>query len=205
VDGAESARGIAGVADVFLRARAGSQTVFPRNNVEKCGNVITVLDDRKSAVEAARRAIGEIVVRLEPLDARTDEFLFRAGTDAFRLARTENMEAVAVMPGWTGDASRFRPGTALLVQPLPSLIGETAADWHGMTLLEAVDRSLRMGALRWGAGEGTDSLLLGSAFWKALLRGSLQGALYLVDSIHAAARQARLAEYLRQACGSIAL
>lgn len=204
VDGEESARGIPGVAEVFLRARPGSQVVFPRNNVEKCGNVITVLDDRASAIEAARRAISEIVVRLEPLDPRTDEFLFHVGINAFSLARTENVEALAAMPGWTGELSHLRPGTTLMVQPLPSLAREAGLDWHGMTLLEAVDRSLKMGALCWGAGEGTDALVLGSVFWKALLRGSLQGVLYLVDSLHAASRHARLAQYLRLICGSSA-
>ena len=59
VGGVERARGIAGVTDVFLRTGPGSPVVFPRNNVEKCGNVITVHDDgprrsRRRARQSAR-------------------------------------------------------------------------------------------------------------------------------------------------------
>lgn len=201
IDGEDRSRRIPGVAEVFLRTGPGGRVVFPRNNVEKCGNVITACDTRPAAVEAARRAIGEISVRLEPLDADSDEFLFGIGTDAFTLGRSDNQAAIAAMPAWQGEASRVGPGSTLLVMSLPSLALETCEDWHGMDLREVVDRSLRACTMRWETGPLAGGLALGRLFWQALLRGSAQGALYLADSLREAARQGGLAEYLRRICG----
>jgi hypothetical protein len=202
VDGGDRARRIPGVAEVFMRTGPGGRVVFPRNNVEKCGNVITACDTRPAAVEAAQRAIGEICLRLEPLDAHSDEFLFGIGTDAFTLGRADNKGAVASMPAWQGEASRVGTDPTLLVMPLPSLALEACEDWHGMNLQEAVDRSLRVCAMRWATGLfARGGLVLGSLFWRVLLRGSTQGALYLADSLRAAARQGGLGEYLRRICG----
>ncbi|HTP59170.1 MAG TPA: ATP-grasp domain-containing protein, partial [Spirochaetia bacterium] len=87
VIGAEEARRIAGVAEVFMRTSGGDTVVFPANNVEKCGNILAVGTTREAAVETARAALGRISIRLEPLQEATTRYLFRlSGNDAFEVS-----------------------------------------------------------------------------------------------------------------------
>lgn len=198
VEGVDGARAAAGVSEVFLRTGPGAEAVFPRNNVEKCGNVITVAETRADAVEAARRAIAGIVVRLEPLEERTEEFLRGAGPTAFALAHAENLAALECMPAWQGGLQKAAEGARWTVLPLPSLDSETCVDWHGLQIQEAAARGLAALGAQWAGAAPADGVVLGRVFWNALLRGSLQGALYLADSLRAAAERGRLAEYLRR-------
>ena len=196
VEGLEGARATPGVSEVFLRTGAGAATVFPRNNVEKCGNVITVAETRGQAIEAACRALAAIVVRLEPLEESTEEFLRGRGHDAFTLADAENLAALHGMPALQGDPREAAGSGSWSVLPLPSLGRESCIDWHGLPLQEATDRGLEALGAQW-AGAGSDGgLVLGKVFWNALLRGSLQGAIYLADSLRAAEARGGLAEYL---------
>ncbi|MBR1912454.1 MAG: ATP-grasp domain-containing protein [Treponema sp.] len=63
------------VKNVLPRSCKGSEIDFPRNNVEKCGNVISVSDSYDLAVLAAEHAVSSIVMRLEPHVSATDDFL----------------------------------------------------------------------------------------------------------------------------------
>ncbi|MCR5762570.1 MAG: ATP-grasp domain-containing protein [Treponema sp.] len=63
------------VKNIFPRVTKNDSVDFPRNNVEKCGNVITVSEDYGLAVHAAENAVSSIVIRLEPNIASTDDFL----------------------------------------------------------------------------------------------------------------------------------
>jgi hypothetical protein len=199
VEGVERARATRGVAEVFLRTAAGAAVVFPRNNVEKCGNVITVAETREEAVEAARRALASVVVRLEPLQERTEEFLRGAGPAAFSLERAQNRAALAGMPAWEGQARDAGEGGRWAVRALPALESETCADWHGLAIQEAAARGLQALGARWAGAASDGGLVLGRVFWDALLRGSLQAVIYLADSLRASAARGGLAEYLRRA------
>ena len=53
----------------------GSSIDFPRNNVQKCGNVISVNADYQKAVESAQKAISSIILTLKPNQPSTDDFL----------------------------------------------------------------------------------------------------------------------------------
>ena len=52
------------VFDVLPRATVsiGSKVNFPRNNVEKCGNIIAVSHDRNMAIKAAEDAVSNVYV-----------------------------------------------------------------------------------------------------------------------------------------------
>ena len=78
--GVEEAKRVPGVSDVFLRTAEGQRVVFPTNNVEKCGNVISVGETREEAERSARRGIAAIHLYLKPLVAETTTHLFRART-----------------------------------------------------------------------------------------------------------------------------
>jgi biotin carboxylase len=201
VRGADRARAVEGVTDVFLRARPGAATVFPRNNVEKSGNVITVHEDRTGAVDAARSAISCISVRLDPLDGRTDGFLFGEGTDAFAASAAAFAARIAELPAWTGDPSLLLPADEIALIPMPGWEDLREEDWHGAGFAEALRLSLAECGVRLSAAPGGVGFALGRPFWKAFLRGSRQGALYLADSVRAAAGEGRLGEYLGRVCG----
>ena len=75
VSGLEAACAVPFVKDVFPRAGAGDTVVFPQNNVEKCGNVLSAAPSRREAVQASETACRKIVLRLKPHVAETDAFL----------------------------------------------------------------------------------------------------------------------------------
>ncbi|NIZ41081.1 ATP-grasp domain-containing protein [Entomospira entomophila] len=72
----EDARMIDGVQEIFLRAKVGDTVVFPKNNVEKAGNIIAVADNYRGASEIAESARKIIFLRLEADNAVTRDFLF---------------------------------------------------------------------------------------------------------------------------------
>ena len=75
VSGLEAARAAPFVKDVFPRAGAGDTVVFPQNNVEKCGNVLSAAPSRREAAQASEAACRKIVLRLKPHVAETEAFL----------------------------------------------------------------------------------------------------------------------------------
>lgn len=83
VSGIEEARRRPGIRNVFMRVADGAAVVFPRNNVEKCGNVISVAAAREEAVRAAEEAARSILIRLEPHNRETDAFLAMPCDTAF--------------------------------------------------------------------------------------------------------------------------
>lgn len=82
VSGLEAARAAPFVKDVFPRAGVGDTVVFPQNNVEKCGNVLSAAPSRAEAVQASEEACRKIVLRLTPHVAETDAFLANLHTAA---------------------------------------------------------------------------------------------------------------------------
>ena len=75
VSGLKAARAAPFVKDVFPRAGVGDTVVFPQNNVEKCGNVLSAAPSRLEAVQASEAACRRIVLRLTPHTAQTEAFL----------------------------------------------------------------------------------------------------------------------------------
>jgi biotin carboxylase len=75
VTGVDEAARMPGVRNVFMRVAPGDRVTFPRNNVEKCGNVISAARDRGEAVKAALTAANRILIRLEPGNEETEAFL----------------------------------------------------------------------------------------------------------------------------------
>lgn len=75
--GLADAQQIAYVKNVFVRMQEGAAVRFPRNNVEKCGNVLSQAPTRAQAIAAAETACRCIVLRLVPAHPATDAFLAR--------------------------------------------------------------------------------------------------------------------------------
>ena len=221
VSGLEDARAAPFVKDVFPRVGVGDTVVFPQNNVEKCGNVLSAAPSRREAVQASEAACRKIVLRLKPHVAETDAFLTELHSPAEQqtfppnfLQFTEPLadaEAVAKVAaevltaapaadskgqrsgGFSAvssaffdrllaDASYEEKGVFFLPDFLAAVL-DSARDLQGRTLRELLRQSL-------DEEPGLASILCVSksadsqrknGYWKALIRGGLQGLLYWYD------------------------
>ena len=73
--GYEDVKQISEIKDLLPRTKVGDVVNFPTNNVEKCGNVISLSENREKAISMAENAISKIVVRLEKNNPATQQFL----------------------------------------------------------------------------------------------------------------------------------
>jgi hypothetical protein len=172
------------VKNIFLRASPGSKLVFPSNNVEKCGNVISQAPTRAEAVAAAEAAARSLRVRLAPDDPDTEAFLrgeWRSEPNwpplAF-VAEGEAARALAALPEYLESSGE-------LVAPFSLASDINGRDWTGRLFAESADLALALERER-GAppprGEGAARPLPCGRFWRALARGGLQAALYVLDT-----------------------
>jgi len=166
------------VFDILPRATVslGSKVDFPRNNVQKCGNVICVSHNREIAVKAAEDAVSNIFITLKSSDPLTEKFLqqkFEADEDkfppsAFPSVKEDDIESI------TG----FIPENEKVKNNLPEVLKKSEykdiRDWNYNTLIQTAEK---FDILR-PKHKTLDSKL----FWKALVRGGIQAAVYISDS-----------------------
>lgn len=181
------------VKNLFYRIAAGDAVVFPSNNVEKCGNVISQAPDRDAAVKAAEDACRSILIRLKPRDAATDAFL--AGED--RISNPDGTswppdafavedslaDAAASLPDRADIRERQGEPARVAYAPLPGIHDCLVRDWQGRTLRESLSIVEKLTGV--GPDDGRADIVLGKRFWKALFRGGYQGAVYAVDTARA--------------------
>ncbi len=186
VIGAVEAQRLPFIKDVFLRVAPGDMTVFPSNNVEKCGNVISQAGERSEAVRAAESAVGCILIRLAPAKEATEAFLRGEGSlcglggaawppSAYRLPRSLEHIIDAMPESLKGDEA----GGPLVVLPLEGAEALGELDWAGRSLARSASLALELGGARYGHNGGR---ILGSRFWRALARGGAQAGLYVLDT-----------------------
>jgi hypothetical protein len=125
-----------------------------------------------------------VFIRLRPGERVTETFLFHRvpahAPDAFTLARRENRQALDALLG--GPPIRdAAPAGRLCIRPLPSPAAETATDWHGGTLAEALERLVDLTGVAIGSRDGCVDV--SGPVWTALLRGGAQGAVWAVDTL----------------------
>lgn len=185
VSGLEAARATPFVRDLFPRSFEGDSVVFPRNNVEKCGNVLAVADTREAAVEAAERACREIVLRLEPRRAETDAFIDETLKNpglfppaAFACSPVSGPLGGYVTLRIPDNREVFLP--AQLVPP-----GKTLRDWQGRTVQEALAQALDLEPSMEESLSPASSVeaSLRDRYWKGFMAAGIQGLLYVHDSI----------------------
>ncbi len=172
--GLEEVKSIYGVRDVLPRSKVGDEVDFPRNNVEKCGNVIAVALTSDSAYRAADDAVSSITLRLEPNNPKTDEFLSGIVCDdesgfppsAFTLSPMTKVSFFADVP----EDSRTVDLIPEVLQPL----ADSVKDWNHCTLRKTLEKFDKICPVH--------KRLDGTKFWSAVLRGGIQGALYVADS-----------------------
>lgn len=181
ISGLEKASRIPCIKDVFPCRKEGDALVFPHNNVEKCGNVISQSADYAEAVAAAEESVAAITVRLEPNNARTDEFLSQL---AHELPEQFPPDAYSFTPQQFAKLMDLCGDTIVPADKSPrecfderltcALFAEDRRDWNHISIDCAVERFDEL------CHEHPAFAL--SDFVRCLVRGGLQGILYLADS-----------------------
>lgn len=179
VIGLKSASRIEGVRDVLPRVGEENTVTFPHNNVEKGGNVIAVCDTRAQAEDAAYKAIRGITLRLQAHNSATDAFLSGVGEEgedgfpppAFADALAAYKEAPLSVDTLLLAGDKLSDAVPPVIAPFV----ETCTDWNHLSLQQAIARFDKLCPEH--GDVNADSL------WRALLQGSIQGALYVADSV----------------------
>ncbi len=194
VIGTEEAERAPFVKKLFLRVGPGDRVVFPTNNVEKCGNLISQAPTRRQAVESAEAAAARIAILLKPSAAETASFLFAGdggwpppAYDLSGAAQASDPRALdvatrlAALPLYLSGGGRAGIG----VLPLAGIEELDVRDWQGRGPREALARIYELGPLEPAGSRvsGEYHLLLGRLFWDAFLRASIQGAVWLAESV----------------------
>ncbi|MBR5402577.1 MAG: ATP-grasp domain-containing protein [Treponema sp.] len=168
------------VFDVLPRAtvKIGSDVDFPRNNVEKCGNIIAVSHDRESAIKAAQDAVSNTFITLKPNNKKTDDFL-----NAVEQSDEEAFPPYAFV--------KLNDEQLKILESLaPVLSGAKAADnipdfLKSKEFLELTDwnyNTIYTTARKFDILRPKHPELNSKDFWCAVMRGGIQGAVYYSDS-----------------------
>lgn len=169
--GLDDVKGIYGIRDILPRSKEGDEVDFPRNNVEKCGNIIAVALNSDSAYESAQNAISSITLRLEPNNEKTENFL--SGISEI----DENGFPKSAFDFSIDFITQKIPENANVFDYIPESLKselETQKDWNYCTLKKTIEKFNQICP--------THKELDGKRFWKAIIRGGIQGALYVADS-----------------------
>ncbi|MDR1249838.1 MAG: ATP-grasp domain-containing protein [Treponema sp.] len=193
IHGLEQAHSTEHVKNVFLRVEAGSAVRFPENNVSKCGNAISAAPDRAAAAEAAEKSARTILIRLAIGQRDTDEFLESSGEDgafppsAYALQPEMRLLLEALPDSPRPEAPPDRETLSRLgVYPFPEFAESALRDFAGRTPGETLEAIRIITALPLPImdkdREGSPGIL-GRPFWRSLIRGGYQGAVYYLDTL----------------------
>lgn len=167
------------VCDVLPRSVcvAGEKVSFPRNNVEKCGNIISLSHNREVAVSAGENAVSNIFISLKPNNPVTDEFLCgKSLADEegfppnafFELSADEEDSICGIIPK-NEKAEKYIP------EVLKKSDYKNIRDWNYNTIEQTVKK---FDLLRKNHPE-----LDAKKFFKCILKAGIQGAVYYSDSV----------------------
>jgi biotin carboxylase len=208
ISGTDAARSRPFVKDLFFRIACGDRVDFPRNNVSKCGNILSAAPDRASAVEAAESAARCILIRLDPANPETGEFLSNMGMgngeqgtgnrergtgfppDAYPLG-PELKAALAALPDTRIEGQREN----LQIISFPAFQASGLKDYAGRSVAESLEVVRELSGLKLPefyvenaikppeSSDNNRNNFLGKEFWSALIRGGYQGAVYYIEQL----------------------
>ncbi|UTY34919.1 ATP-grasp domain-containing protein [Treponema putidum] len=196
--GLEEARNTKNVKDVLPRLFEKDETVFPKNNVEKCGNVLSSAESYDEAVKASMEAVQKIFLRLERANDKTNLFFENTNLSIavqgnyppnfFKFPEDNSTEGIK---NKTFDEllknSILAEEDGILYPSFFKDFLDKAFDVHGLSIREAIKHAFsleprlkeKMLSLQ-NIGEPLNSDLV--LWWKYFIRGSLQGLIYYLDT-----------------------
>ena len=166
------------VFDILPRATVslGSDVEFPRNNVEKCGNVIAVSHFREAAIQSAQDAVSNVFITLESNNPKTESFLngecdeTEKGFPPYAFGRLSESQLESI----TGSIPASKKTEDFIPEVLKSTEYINRLDWNYNTILQTVRKFDLLRAKH--------PALDARKFWSCLMRGGLQGAVYDSDT-----------------------
>ena len=167
------------VRDILPRATVtlGGTVNFPRNNVEKCGNVIASGCDRAAVIRAAENAVSDVFITLRANDPRTEGFL-HGGSEPYEEGfPPPAFGAVpqSALASVTGEIPACKKTEDFIPEVLKTSEYINRRDWNYNTILQT--------AQKFDMLRPSHPSLDARSFWTAVLRGGLQGAVYFSDCL----------------------
>ena len=183
------------IKDVFINIRKNDRVVFPRNNVEKCGNIITASENRDNAVNAAERGCRDIIIRLECCDRETGDFLLKGKEewipDAFLIEDKDNIKAVYSMEN-IKTAENYDENKKTAVEMIPFPGNEHSVDWLGRAFDESLEKIFELTGAETVKPEAEYNAVLGAVFWKAFKAGGIQGGIWIIETAEKYLKEGKL-------------
>lgn len=167
------------VFDTLPRATVnlGTKVDFPRNNVEKCGNIIAVSHNHEIAQQSAEDAVSNIFITLKPNTPETENYL--SGNtledeeafppDAFGKLTEEQLNQ---LPEFIEKDSKV---SAVIPEFLKTSEYKDLVDWNYNTIAKT--------AAKFDVLRAKHPAIPAARFWKAVMRGGIQAAVYVSDSV----------------------
>jgi len=194
------------VNDFFMLKKEGDKVTFPENNVTKCGNILASASDRQTAINTAESAARDVLIRLDPADKKTKEFLNKSshrGTKARRNPSGKSnylfppnafeltyelkraLEQIKEYDNKSSVPLRLCENSSPMIFPFTALVNSGLRDYMGRTVSEVLEavRLLTGFSLPEAKKNAENRIILGRSFWAALIRGSYQGAVYYIDTL----------------------
>ena len=196
--GLEEARSTKNVKDVLPRLFEKDETVFPKNNVEKCGNVLSSAESYDEAVKASMEAVQKIFLRLERANNKTNLFFEKTNPSIavqgnyppnfFKFPEDDSTEKIK---NKTFDEllknSILTEEDEILYPSFFKDFLDSAFDVHGLSIRKAIKQAFflepklkeKMFSLQTIGEPLNPNLVL---WWKYFIRGSRQGLIYYLDT-----------------------
>lgn len=169
------------IKNIFPRSGIGDEVNFPRNNVEKCGNVISVAEDRETAVSACENFIKNITIELEKDNPLTENFLegkrSRYEKEFPPCAFDISGGVLKLLEAELDKKDDYIPEGMNVLNYIPDALNKdeilSLKDWNHLTLKESLEK---FNIIRKGHKK-----IEYRKFWLYLIRGGIQGALYCAE------------------------
>ena len=196
--GLEEARSTKNIKDVLPRLFEKDETVFPKNNVEKCGNVLSSAESYDEAVKASMEAVQKIFLRLERANNKTNLFFEKTnpsiavqGNYPPNFFKFPEDDSTKEIKNKTFDEllknSILMEEDEILYPSFFKDFLDKAFDVHGLSIREAIkhafflepklkEKMLRLQTI----GEPLNPSLV--FWWRYFIRGSRQGLIYYFDT-----------------------
>ncbi|EMB47714.1 ATP-grasp domain-containing protein [Treponema denticola] len=196
--GLEEARSTKNIKDVLPRLFEKDETVFPKNNVEKCGNVLSSAESYDEAVKASMEAVQKIFLRLERANNKTNLFFEKANSSItvqgnyppnfFKFPEDDSTKKIKnkTFDELLKNSILAEEGEILYPSFFKDFL-DKAFDVHGLSIREAIKQAFflepklkeKMLILQ-TIGEPLNPTLV--LWWKYFIRGSRQGLIYYLDT-----------------------
>ena len=196
--GLEEARSTKNIKDVLPRLFEKDEAVFPKNNVEKCGNVLSSAESYDEAVKASMEAVQKIFLRLERANNKTNLFFEKTnpsitvqGNYPPNFFKFPEDDSTKEIKNKTFDEllknSILAEEDKILYPSFFKDFLDRALDVHGLSIREAIKQAFflepklkeKMLILQTIGEPLKPSLVL---WWKYFIRGSRQGLIYYLDT-----------------------